>query len=116
MSEQVKYGDEMFVVVQCGGRCIHCDDPVGVNAIPADTYDEERKQYRNGWMCEECSCQECDRCNEMIPMDEELRPYDVFGEDDYPALFEDGSFFVCEDCLTDEERTKWEKTNSEDET
>ena len=113
MTEKVKYGDELFDVVECGGRCIHCDEPVGVNAVPADTYDEDRKQYRNGWTCEDCMSLECDRCDERIQMDEELRPYDVYGPDNYPTLFKDGSFYVCEDCLTDEERSKWEETQDE---
>lgn len=113
MSEKVKYGDELFDVVECGGRCIHCDEPVGVNGIPADTYDEDRKQYRNGWSCADCSSEKCERCNEMIDMDEELRPYDVYGPDNYPTLFKDGSFYVCEDCLTDEEQSKWEETQNE---
>lgn len=116
MTKTVMYGGEPYTVVDYGSRCVFCSEDTSfgsgnfVNRIGADTYDEDTKEYRDGYACAGCMSTECDRCDGSIPMDEDCTPYDVYGDDD-PGEFSDGSFRVCHDCLTEEEKQIWETTN-----
>ena len=67
-------------------------------------------QYSDlGDCCYDCARQECDRCDKTISFDENISPYDVFGEDyfDKPGCheFSDGAYIICEDCMTAAEKT-----------
>lgn len=110
----IDYGGEPYEVVDVADRCVYCDEDTAfgsgkfVNRIPADTFCEERKQYRDGYACADCMSRECDRCEMPIEFDCDISPYDVYGED-APTLFSDGSFNVCADCLTPEEAERWRK-------
>ena len=57
-----------------------------------------------GDCCYECARRDCDRCDKLIPFDEDVSPYDVFGEayfdDPHCSEFSDGSYNLCEECLT----------------
>ena len=76
-----------------GNHCVECgcDTSFGsgnfVNRIPANFGVEE------GYMCAECQCLECDRCEELVL---DWRTVESTGE------------FVCDDCLTPEEHKLWE--------
>ena len=39
-------------------------------------------EYRDGYLCPDCSALPCDRCDEMIPLDEDICPYDLYGIED----------------------------------
>ena len=75
--------------------CIECGHNTSfgsmkfVNRISAD----------DGFLCAECAALTCDRCHNKIPIDEDLTPADVYG-DDNPGLFSDDAYRVCEGCLT----------------
>tara|TARA_E500000081_G_scaffold84088_1_gene85314 strand:- start:5913 stop:6068 length:156 start_codon:yes stop_codon:yes gene_type:complete len=47
---------------------------------------------------------ECERCDKQIYLDCDVTPDQCGSDDDY---FTDGSRFVCEDCLTDDEAAKF---------
>ena len=49
---------------------------------------------------------ECDRCDEMIPMDEDVTPYDCGDEE---GEFTDGAYRVHYDCLTEIEKLHFEE-------
>jgi hypothetical protein len=68
-------------------RCVHCGE---------DT--------RYGYACHECAMKECDRCPEILALDEEVTPYDCGTEADF---FRDGAFRVHYKCLTKEEKRAW---------
>ena len=105
-----------------GNRCVCCGEDTSfgsgnfVNRIPADadyeSLDEQGNvifadgEYRDGYLCPDCSALECDRCDEIIPIDEDICPYDVYSEDDPRGQeeFSDGSWRVHFKCLTKEER------------
>ena len=105
-----------------GNRCVYCGEDTSfgsgrfVNRIPADSdcksYNQEGKviyedgEYRDGYACAECMAMPCDRCSELIPLDEDITPYDVYFEDDERSWseFSDGSFRVHHKCLTEDER------------
>ena len=104
-----------------GNKCVCCgrDTSFGtglfVNRIPADAdYESEyggkivfkEGQYRDGYLCPECSALPCDRCDEMITLDEDICPYDVYGKDDQRSRdeFLDGTYRVHYKCLNKEER------------
>ena len=44
----------------------------------------------------------CDRCDEMIPLDEDINAQDVLGHQ--AGTFKDGAYCVHYDCLTKEEK------------
>ena len=105
-----------------GDRCVFCGEDTSAgsgrwaNRIPADCDTESTAKdgtvifadgdHRDGWACAECMAWECDRCDQKIGCDEDISASDVFGEE--KDEFDDGSWKVCEDCLTDSERAKWE--------
>jgi len=64
-----------------------------VNRLPADI----------GYICPDCSAIDCDRCEEKIALDEDIRPWQLGLEEENE--FGDGAFFVHEECLTPEEAT-----------
>ena len=114
-----------------GNRCVHCgkDTSFGsgrfVNRIPADAdyeaTDKDGKvifadgKYRDGYACAECMAMPCDRCDELIPLDDDLCPYDVYGKDDprSSGQFTDGAYRVHHKCLTQDERKEYEGVNDE---
>ena len=64
-------------------------------------------EHRDGYACADCMSWECDRCDEMIPMDEDISAYDIYGEE--KSLLDDQSWKVCESCLTSSERKIYEQ-------
>jgi hypothetical protein len=54
---------------------------------------------------------ECDRCDELIAVDEDICPYDVYGEDDDLSRgnFSDGAFRVHLECLTKQEQQQFKE-------
>jgi len=56
-----------------------------------------------GYICPDCSAIDCDRCEEKIALDEDIRPWQLGLEEENE--FGDGAFFVHEECLTPEEAT-----------
>ena len=105
-----------LVVGNIGDYCVECLQSTAfgsgrfVNRIPADRdIEDEEGNYlgvRDGWLCPECNFWECDRCDEKIYCDEDITAYDVFGQN---KDFSDGAYRVHEHCLTDKEKTIWEK-------
>lgn len=107
-----------------GNRCVHCgrDTSFGsglfVNRIPADStceaLDKDGKiifkegEYRDGYACPECMMFECDRCAEMVAMDEDVQASDC-GEEE--GEFPDGAFRVCFECLTESEKLAFEEVS-----
>ena len=104
-----------------GDKCVCCgrDTSFGtglfVNRIPADAdYESEyggkivykAEQYRDGYLCPECSALPCDRCEDMIEIDNDITPTDLYGIEDARSEkhFSDGSFRVHYKCLNKEER------------
>jgi|TARA_R110000744_G_scaffold3307_1_gene12821 hypothetical protein len=105
-----------------GNRCVHCGEDTSfgsgrfVNRIGADadyeSTDSEGKiifaegEYRDGYACPPCMAMPCDRCDELIAVDEDICPYDVYAEDDKRSrdAFSDGAWRVHEGCLTKQER------------
>ena len=101
-----------------GNNCVHCNKDTSfgsglfVNRIPADADCEIENnegniifadgQYRDGYMCADCRALECDRCDEMIPCDDDLTAQDVLGF--MSDTFIDGAYRVHYDCLTKEEK------------
>ena len=87
-------------MIDVGNNCIHCgrDTSFGsglfVNRIPADDGEKD------GYACPECMAMPCCRCDELIPMDEDITS-DQCGYDQY---FQDGAWRVHEECLTAEEK------------
>ena len=62
-----------------------------VDRIPTD----------DGYKCAICAGMECDRCDKRMYIDCDITPeYCGIEDDDH---FSDGSRFICEDCLTDNE-------------
>ena len=111
-----------------GNRCVHCGEDTSfgsgrfVNRIPADAdyeaTDSEGKiifadgEYRDGYACPDCSGFDCDRCDEMIYIDEDLTPDCVYGcdtDDRANDDFSDGAFRVHEKCLTKQEKQTMER-------
>lgn len=91
-------------MINVGEHCIDCGESVAwgsgnyVNRTPAD--DGEK----TGWRCAECMGIECQRCGEIIGMDEDVTP-DSCGLDE----FSDGAHFVHPECLTPEEEQLMEE-------
>ena len=94
-----------------GNRCVHCGEDTSfgsgkfVNRIPADAdYEALDNQgnvifadgeYRDGYACAECMAMPCDRCDELIPLDEDIR-------------LDDGNIIVHYECLTKDERREYD--------
>jgi hypothetical protein len=105
-----------------GNRCVHCGEDTSfgtgrfVNRIPADStceaWDKDGKvifkdgEYRDGYACPECMMMECDRCPEMIELDDDVTPYFCGIEENF---FADGAYRVHFECLTKEEKIGLEK-------
>jgi len=111
----------MSNTMDIGNRCVDCgrDTSFGsglfVNRIPADAEYEsfyageqvfKEGQYREGYLCPDCSGLDCDRCDKMIALDEDITP-DVLGfEQD---SFSDGAYRVHYECLTADEKEIYDK-------
>ena len=67
------------------------------------------QQNTLGDCCPECAARECDRCDTTIPLDEENTPNSVFA--DFRDAFDDGSYNVCNDCLTPSESVEFSTLN-----
>jgi len=95
-------------VVDLGSICVYCNEDTEfgsgrlVNRLGADTYDEEKKEYRYGYACAECMATEWDRCDKTITLDEDVTSYDVYG-DDAQGQFSDGACRVNQEWLTAQE-------------
>ena len=104
-----------------GEKCVSCcrDTSFGtglfVNRIPADAeYESEHGgkivfkegQYRVAYLCPECSALPCDRCEDVIVLDEDITPTDLYGIEDSRSEdnFSDGSYRVHYKCLNKEEK------------
>jgi hypothetical protein len=114
-----------------GNNCVSCNKDTSfgsgrfVNRIPADaeyeSLDEKGNtifsegQYREGYLCPECSMLECDRCDELIALDEDIVPSDIYEEDNELAWenFSDGAFRVHYKCLTKQEQKQLRKKINE---
>jgi len=97
-----------------GNRCVHCGEDTSfgsgkfVNRIPADAdYEALDNQgnvifadgeYRDGYACAECMAMPCDRCDELIPLDEDI-------------CLDDGNIIVHYKCLTEDERRDYNAHN-----
>ena len=85
-------------------NCVRCgeDTTFGsgrfVNRIP------HFEEGNDGYMCSECASYECCRCGKLIALDHDISPDMVFGEDNDPGEFPDGSWRLHEECLTKEEK------------
>ena len=99
--------------------CIHCDQPTDfgsgrfVNRIPGDSaidLPDGTKEYRDGFACSECMMRDCERCGKPIPMDEDISPEGVYGEDTKRDVFDDGTYCLHEECLTDKEKAQYKIT------
>jgi hypothetical protein len=91
-----------------------------VNRIPADAdceiTDSKGKiifadgEYRDGYACPPCMAIECDRCDKIIAIDEDITPCCVFEWDKGGnSEFSDGAFVVHEECLTKKEKQAMER-------
>lgn len=72
-----------------------------MNRVPAsvDTTCGDKEYEVEGYLCPECNQVDCDRCDNLIAVDEDITPYDLG--------LEDGDFDrVHFDCLTNEEKNK----------
>ena len=84
-------------------NCVYCGESTAfgsgrfVNRLSVD----------EGWGCAECSGFECDRCDIQIYLDDDVTPEECGLEE-----FADGSFHVCEDCLTTDEQDMLKKERS----
>jgi len=108
-------------------NCVCCNQDTSfgsgrfVNRIPADADYESlddkgntifaEEEYRDGYLCPECAMLECDRCDELIAVDEDICPYDVYGKDDDLSRgnFSDGAYRVHFECLTKQEQKQFEE-------
>ena len=54
---------------------------------------------------------ECDRCDELIAVDEDICPYDVYEKDDDSSRgnFSDGAYRVHFECLTKQEQKQFKE-------
>lgn len=97
-----------------GDHCVECGEDTSfgsgrfVNRIPADRDLDEDSPFKHlikegysrvdGYLCADCTSEECDRCGELVALDEQITE----------SAFEDGFRFncwmVCYDCLTQEEK------------
>tara|TARA_Y100000401_G_scaffold115844_1_gene120300 strand:+ start:821 stop:1336 length:516 start_codon:yes stop_codon:yes gene_type:complete len=85
-------------------NCVYCGESTAfgsgkfVNRLSVD----------EGWGCAECSGFECDRCGTQIDVDFDVKPRDCGLEE-----FADGSSYICEDCLTTDERSPFRTRRAE---
>lgn len=102
-----------------GNLCVECgkDTKFGsgrfVNRIPADRDLDEDSPFKhlikegysrvNGYLCPECSSEECDRCGELVAVDEQIT------ESAFEHGFRFNCWMVCYDCLTLEEKNFLER-------
>ena len=102
----------------CCGRDTSFGSGLFVNRLSADadyeSYFEGKKvfddgEYRSGYLCSKCSMLECDRCDELITLDEDITASQVLGYDNADH-FTDGAYRVHEKCLTKNERKLYEQT------
>ena len=113
-----------LIVGDIGDYCVDCLQSTAfgtgrfVNRIPADRdVEDEEGNYlgvRDGWLCPECNFWECDRCDEKIYCDEDITADMVYG-DDTKREFSDGAYRVHEECLTKEEKEKFDEVCREEE-
>ena len=113
-----------LVVGDIGDYCVDCLQSTAfgtgrfVNRIPADRdVEDEEGNYlgsRDGYLCPECNFWECDRCDEKIYCDEDITVDMVYG-DDTKREFSDGAYRVHEECLTKEEKEKFDEVCKEEE-
>ena len=113
-----------LVVGDIGDYCVDCLQSTAfgtgrfVNRIPADRDVEDKEGnylgVRDGWLCPECNFWECDRCDEKIYCDEDITADMVYG-DDTKREFSDGAYRVHEECLTKEEKEKFDEVCKEEE-
>tara|TARA_A100001037_G_scaffold53095_1_gene45204 strand:- start:40423 stop:40803 length:381 start_codon:yes stop_codon:yes gene_type:complete len=112
-----------------GNHCVRCnrDTSLGsglfVNRIPTHCDSEswfegkkifEKNHYRIGYLCLDCSAIECDRCNEMISIEEYIKASDFTWDVDksvYSKIlhknqhcFKDGAIVVHYECLKQNEQ------------
>ena len=106
-----------------GSLCVECgeDTKFGsgrfVNRIPADRDLDEDSQFKGlikegysqvyGYLCPECTSEECDRCKNLIALDEQIGQ--GYFEHETRQNFHDNSWMVCWDCLTVEEKNLLER-------
>jgi len=89
------------MMTDIGNRCVECDKDTSfgsgrfVNRVPASRDDVE------GYLCPDCNQVECDRCDEMIGVDEDVTPWSLELQENE---FKDGATCVHYDCLTKEEK------------
>jgi hypothetical protein len=93
--------------VHCGsaGSYCSCASPSSKATIPylaTGGCPSEDNSY--GYACHECAMKECDRCPEILALNEEVTPCDCGTEADF---FRDGAFRVHYKCLTKEEKRAW---------
>jgi hypothetical protein len=97
-----------------GDRCVECgkDTSFGsgrfVNRIPADRDLDKDSPFKHlikegysrvdGYLCADCTSEECDRCGELVALDEQII------ESDFENGFRFNCWMVCYDCLTQEEK------------
>ena len=102
----------MSDIIDIGEYCVHCFHSVApgsgrfVNRIPADVC--SGLNYLRLVGCAECMILDCDRCGKSIALNEDITP-DVSNLDG----FSDRADQVCEDCLTNEEKERWERFYNE---
>jgi hypothetical protein len=53
-------------------------NPKFINRIPADNYDEETGEYKDGYACADCMARPCNGCDKMIPLDEDVKDNDFY--------------------------------------
>lgn len=111
-------GDKM--VKDIGNLCVECGEDTSfgsgrfVNRISADRDIYEDSPFKNlikngynrvhGYLCAECTSEECDRCGELVALDEQVGEW--YFEFETGEGFHDDSWVVCWDCLTVEEKKK----------
>lgn len=114
-------GDTM--VKDIGNLCVECGEDTSfgsgrfVNRISADRDIDEDSPFNNlikdgysrvnGYLCAECTSEECDRCKNLVSLDEQVGEW--YFEFETGQGFYDDSWIVCWDCLTEVEKKKLEK-------
>jgi len=53
-------------------------NPKFINRIPADNYDDETGEYKDGYACADCMARPCNGCDKMIPLDEDVKDNDFY--------------------------------------
>ena len=112
----VHWGINMVEKIDIGNKCVECNEDTSfgsgrfVNRIPAsvDTTCGDKEYEIEGYLCPECNQLECDRCDNLIGVDEDITPWSLGLEEDE---FEDGAYRVHSECLTSKEKMIGEKNN-----